>query len=141
MKKDVLISIIGTQTDIEDYVDTTKLYTDGTLQEKNGLFYIKYDETEATGFEGCKTTIKADGKDKITMLRLGACNSHLVVQKGIRSVGHYETSAGNVAIGINTKRIEQNLNADGGELRFKYDVDINSEFLSCNEVVVKVKPI
>ena len=43
----------------------------GQMAEKNGKYYVMYDETQVTGLEGTKTTIKWDGT-RVTIIRRGA---------------------------------------------------------------------
>ncbi len=38
------------------------LQTAATLYERGGKYYIAYEESELTGLEGTKTTVKLDGK-------------------------------------------------------------------------------
>ena len=53
MKKDVLITIKGTQK-VGGESDVIEMMTTGRFYRKNKLYYISYEETEATGYEGCK---------------------------------------------------------------------------------------
>ena len=59
MKKEVLIKIKGVyrQNGEEDEVE---LLTTGSYYKRNGHYYIAYDESEATGFEGTRTILKVE---------------------------------------------------------------------------------
>lgn len=52
---------IRTQTVVDGEEETTELFTQGRYYEKNGSWYITYEETETTGYEaaappcGCRT--------------------------------------------------------------------------------------
>ena len=48
MKKDVLITIKGTQR-VGGESDVIEMMTTGRFYRKNKLYYISYEETEATG--------------------------------------------------------------------------------------------
>ena len=52
MKKDVLITVKGTQR-VSGETDVTEMMTTGRFYRKNKLYYISYEETEATGYSGC----------------------------------------------------------------------------------------
>lgn len=138
MKKNVLIQIKGVQQ-IEDDKDVTELFTQGLLYKKNDNYYITYDESETTGYEGSKTTLKVEGTDKVTLLRSGAVKSHLIIENGTRNVGHYGTNEGSLMVGVYTKQMESNLNEDGGDIYFRYALDINSSLISENEVFINIK--
>lgn len=56
MLKDVLINIKGTQGSGNEQ-DVIELTTDGRFGEKNGGFYITYDESEMIGIENVKTSL------------------------------------------------------------------------------------
>lgn len=57
-KKDVFISIVGKQT-AENESETSELYTNGTFYKDKDVYYISYNETQASGFDGCRTVVKA----------------------------------------------------------------------------------
>lgn len=138
MKKDVFITIRGIQK-VDDEKDTTELFTQGNFYRKNNNYYISYDESGATGFQGSTTTLKVEGNDKVTMIRSGSTRSHLIVQNGERNIGHYGTSEGHLAIGVYAKQIRSDLNEHGGDLFFSYNLDINSSLISENEVYINIK--
>lgn len=138
MKKDVFIHIKGIQSG-EDENDTTELFTQGLFYEKNGKHYLIYDESEATGYKDCRTTLKVEGSEKVTMRRSGPNRSELVLEKGVRHVGFYDTLAGDIQIGVFADHIQNDLTGDGGKVYFKYQLDVNSVFLSENEVYIDVK--
>jgi uncharacterized beta-barrel protein YwiB (DUF1934 family) len=137
MKRDVLINIRGIQR-IDNEKDVTELFTQGKFYRQNGNYYITYDESEATGFEGCKTTLKVEA-DKITLIRSGTARSHLIVERGARNLGRYGTAAGDLMIGVNAKQVCSGLTDEGGELYFSYSLDVNSSLVSENEVFIEVK--
>lgn len=138
MKKDVLISIKGVYGS-EDDNDVVELFTTGTYYKKNGLYYICYDETEATGFEGSKTTLMVDREDKVTLERSGKARAQLIVERGVRHQCHYDMGFGDFMIGVSGSLIKSNLGDRGGNLEIKYSLDVNSMLASKNEMYVNVK--
>lgn len=138
MKKDVLIRIKGIQV-VEDEQDVTELFTHGLFYKKNDNYYITYEETETTGFDGSKTTLKVEGNNKVTLMRSGKSKSHLIIENGERNVGHYGTEDANMMIGVYTKEILSELTDAGGDIYFSYELDINSTLISENEVFINVK--
>ena len=80
MQENFLITIKGTMEQRGDS-DTVELMTRGSLVHKEGAYYIVYKETEATGYEGCTTTVKvAEDARKVSMLRYGKVPSQLLLQ-------------------------------------------------------------
>lgn len=138
MKKDVLISIKGVY-DSEDDHDVIELFTTGTYYKKDGCYFICYDETEATGFEGSKTTLRVDRQDKVTLVRSGKAKSQLIVERGVRHQCHYDMGFGDLMIGVSGSSIKSSLSDGGGNLEIKYSLDVNSMLASENEMYVNVK--
>ena len=82
--KDALIKLISTQNDGEDS-ESTELITRGKYGREKDGYIIEYDETEATGYAGSTTKIKAfDNGTKIAMERTGATQSTLIAELGIK---------------------------------------------------------
>ncbi|MGI5894460.1 MAG: DUF1934 domain-containing protein [Candidatus Merdivicinus sp.] len=136
MKQDVNISIKGIYTADEEQ-STTELFTVGGLCKKNGHYYITYQETETTGFEGCTTTMKIE-KDRVTVIRHGPTTSHLVLQKGVRNIGRYEMMGNPMEIGVYTDGLETRMDENGGSVYMKYTMDMNAALLSENELEISV---
>ena len=142
MQENFLITIKGTMEQRGDS-DTVELMTRGSLVHKEGAYYIVYKETEATGYEGCTTTVKvADDARKVSMLRYGKVPSQLIIEKGTRHLCHYETGYGAVSLGVAADIIEHELNEDGGKLKFSYTLDSGAEnFISRNLVDITVEAL
>lgn len=125
------------QEEKEEFVE---LMTRGQFVQKGGSYYITYKETEATGYEGCTTTVKvADDARKVSMLRFGKQTSQLVIEKGTRHLCHYETGYGAISLGVSADVIEHALDENGGKLQFSYTLDSGAEsFISRNLVDITV---
>ena len=113
MKKDVLITIKGTQR-VGGESDVIEMMTTGRFYRKNKLYYISYEETEATGYEGCRTTLKVGPNDKVTMTRFGPSRSQLIVEQGVRHQCQYDTGYGAMTIGVMGDSFESTLSDRGG---------------------------
>ena len=138
--KDALIKLISTQSDGEDN-ESTELITRGKFGREKDGYVIMYDETEATGYAGSTTRIKAfDSGTKIAMERTGAAQSSLIAELGIKHHCQYGTPFGDFMVGVNTKTIKSELGADGGQLDFSYVIDVNSSFVGNFRIFVNVKP-
>lgn len=122
---------------------TIELMTRGSFVLKNGSFYISYKETEATGYEGCITTLKlaADGS-RVAMMRFGQASTQLVIEKARRNLCHYETGYGSMTLGVTADEIECGLTEHGGSARFSYLLDTdNAGTMSRNALEITVDHI
>ena len=142
MQENFLITIKGTMEQRGDS-DTVELMTRGSLVHKEGAYYIVYKETEATGYEGCTTTVKvAEDARKVSMLRYGKVPSQLIIEKGTRHLCHYETGYGAISLGVAADVIEHELPEEGGNLKFSYTLDSGAEnFISRNLVDITVEAL
>ena len=142
MQENYLITIKGTMEQNGE-TDSVELMTRGKFTRRGSAFYIAYEETEATGYEGCTTTVKAaaDARE-VVMTRFGKVPSQLVIEKGIRHICHYETGFGSVSLGVAADVIEHDLTESGGHLKFSYTLDSGAEnFISRNLVDITVEEL
>lgn len=140
MREDYLITIHGTMEQ-DGESDSIKLMTRGSFVKRNDSYFITYQESEATGYKDCITTVKLDGPNKVSMLRFGPTPSQLVIEKGRRHVCHYDTGAGALSLGVAADEIDAHLTSHGGRLKFSYMLDVDAENISRNIVDITVKPV
>jgi len=123
--------------------DVLELITEGTLRPvtlgKAHGWEISYKDSEATGFEGSVTTVSCIGEELASMTRNGAADTRLIIEKNRRHHCHYGTEYGDILMGISASRIVNNMTSEGGNIYFKYTIDINSALLSENELYLNVK--
>ena len=101
-----LVSSIPAPPDASDSV--IEFTTPGKFSTRGGITRITYEETELSGFEGCRTYLTITG-DKLKMQRKGktlAEDSIMEFEKGRRYEGSYETPYGSVAMEILTNEID-----------------------------------
>lgn len=136
--KKALISLKSIQT-AEDDRSEIELVTEGILRPVSGGFEIKYEESETTGFENSTTTITCLGNSFASLTRKGSASSELVLEVGKKHHCYYETPFGSMMVGIFTNAIENDLTEKGGRLVLKYTIDVNSAYVSDNEVLLSIE--
>lgn len=139
MAKNVYIKIKSIQT-ANGENEETELFTCGKLTKlrSGGGYRVVYEESEAMGFEGCSVSL--DISDSLVkMARSGNANSTLYIEKGKKHHGHYGTPYGDIMVGINTDEIKNEITDCGGDLYMRYTIDVNSSFLSMNELFINIK--
>ena len=140
MKKDVLLSIASTQRFEgceEEHID---LMTQARLYERHGKFYISYDESELTGLDGTRTTVKLDG-DTVSMIRTGTYPSELLFARGQRHVGLYQTEYGAITIATHTTQLDNSIGEYGGELSIDYTIEVDNSLVGRHRFRMSVAPI
>lgn len=137
LNSEIMISLTSIQWQDKEKCET-ELITRAEFSMDNGCCVIKYNDTEATGFEGSVTTIRVDDNKNASITREGTANSLLSLETGKKHFCQYGTPFGNMQIGVFTHQICNNL-CDNGVLYLKYTIDLNSSYLSDNEVILKIK--
>lgn len=122
--KDIMLKIVGKQN-IDNEPDTIELITEGKIYQKGETTYLVYEESEFSGLEGCKTTVKVSG-DKVKMFRFGdsfPVDTHIEFEKGKRFEGYYHTPFGPVEMEVTTNSLTNNISFEnGGKLNIDYNI-------------------
>lgn len=127
MKKDVWLGISSTQRFEDMPPEHIDLVTQARLYKKNGKFYISYEESELTGLDGTRTTVKLDGKN-VTMIRTGTYPSEMLFSENQRHVGLYHTVGGAMTISTHTSKVDNRIGEEGGSLVIDYSIEIDNNF-------------
>ena len=135
----------GDETDEELSLSSavTEVESDGTLEYDNGKFMISYPESEATGLEGCITSISFSDTDpgNISLYRTGPVRTVLVFSEGLRYISVYDTGFGTFEVGIVTLSCENGIDIDGGELSVSYIVEVKGSEAERTELKINVRCI
>ncbi len=139
--KDITIKITGKQCfdDVEE--DQMEFITDGRLYEKNGFCYLIYDESEISGLEGLKTTLKFDDKS-LKMKRIGTNGpgTELYFEEGKRFSSVYDTPMGPMEIEVLTRSVKNLMDKESskGKIDIEYDVSLGGVAEGKNKLIIDV---
>ena len=125
MKKDVIITIKGLQSFEDTDNDSVELVTSGRFYEKNGTFYLSYKESELTGLGNTTTTVKIE-PSKVTVIRFGDLETHMIFEEGKKHISYYDMGFGALTVGISTKSIDKSFSDLGGRMKIDYAMEINN---------------
>lgn len=139
MKKNVLLSIASTQQFEGCEPEHIDLMTEAKLYERNGKYYITYDETELTGLEGTRTMVKMDGTT-VSMIRTGTYPSELLFAEDQRHVGLYQTEFGALTISTHTNRLDNTIGENGGVLEIEYTIEVDNSMVGHHRFRMTVVP-
>jgi len=138
LDKNIKISLKSIQW-IDDDKTQTELITDARYKKTDDSVIISYDDTSATGFEGSVTTIEVkDDCSYATVMRKGQANSLMCLEPAKKHFCQYETPFGSMQIGVFTHKIYNSLSSEG-IIHMKYTIDINSAYVSDNEIILEMK--
>ncbi len=106
-------------------------------------YYIAYEESELTGLEGTKTTVKLDGKT-VALIRTGTFPSHMLFAEDERHVGLYQTPVGSeMAIATHTSRgAQHHRRGRRTPIIIDYTVEVDNSLMGEHhfEMTVSTKP-
>lgn len=136
MKKDVLINITSVSQNDEDA--PVEIFTKGQFSRRGEIYYIRYEESDESGFCGQTTTLIVNGNKRVTLKRSNS-KEEMLIEAGKRNVCRYSLPEGDFYFGIETDYIINNLEDTGGELRFAYSLDMNSEPVNQIKIDIKVR--
>jgi len=140
MGKNVIISVKGTQSALDNSINTMELVTEGTLHKEDNAYIVTYDESEITGMNGTKTTLKVvDGI--VTLARVGSVNSHFVFQQGQKHVSYYDTEYGAFTIGVTANEVDIKMDDSGGEIRVGYNLEIDNNDTGENDFHMSIREV
>ncbi|BDF10958.1 hypothetical protein CE91St49_03050 [Emergencia timonensis] len=139
--KDIMLKITGKQFSGDISEDQMEFITEGKLYEKGDSTYLIYDESEFSGFPGCKTTLKLTG-DCIRMKRIGSevgFGMEFIFEKGKRFNSKYHTPYGNLDMEVLTNDVVNNLTEEGfGDINIDYHVSLNGMAEGRNRLKIEV---
>ena len=142
--KDITIKIIGKRYAEGELEDEMEFVSDAKMYERGGARYLLYDESEFSGFPGCKTSLKLTS-DSLRMRRIGAeaeaegFNIDMIFEKGKRISSIYETPYGSVNMEVMTTDITNNLSPEGyGKVTVGYDVSLQGLEEERNEIELEI---
>lgn len=143
MKKgNCVVSIKGMQTYSDGLTDATdvKMMSEGEFICEDGKYFVVYDETEATGMEGTRTTLEICD-DYVSLSREGKVATTLLFIKGRQTTSYYDTPFGTIVMGISTDSIENGVGDDGGNVSVTYGISLNNVFTGTNTFDVSIRKI
>jgi uncharacterized beta-barrel protein YwiB (DUF1934 family) len=136
--KDVIISVKGAQNEEGQSGDILELVTEGRYYKEGNAYCVTYNESEVTGMEGTTTTLKVDG-ETVTLIRIGSVNSQFVFQKGQKHICHYDTEYGAFTIGVYARRVNVDVNDQGGEIQVDYELEIGNNKSGTNDFYMFIR--
>ena len=139
--KDIMLKIIGKQFSGDEAEEQMEFVTEGKLYEKNGATYLIYEESEFSGFPGCKTSLELKG-DTIRLKRIGDGTEYgmeIEFKEGQRFSSKYDTPYGPIGMEVLTDSVTNDLSPEGyGKIGVKYQVSLGGMAEGRNELNIEV---
>ena len=126
MKREVVLSLRGTQTYEGQEPDVIELVTEGTMEFRDSGWDISYEESELTGLAGVTTTFRVE-PGCVILERTGNLRSRMVFRKDVPHDSLYQMSFGTLMITVCAKYLFFDLVPDGGVIDLLYSIAIENK--------------
>ena len=127
MKKDITLKMVSTRYEVDAAtsrgkkieVDTEpqviELFTEATMEIKDGKVDICYDESATSGMDGSTTHLifELEKPDTLTMYRAGTAGPTMIFSPGLRHTCTYHTPVMPFKMELVTRTLVNNLLTDG----------------------------
>ena len=118
---------IKSWVDNDGEVTQMDILADARYEYKNGKYYILYEETGFSEMRGSTTTIKVEENGgKVWVKRTGAMNSVMCYEVDKKHSCVYNFDFGSITMETEAKKIDANLDENGGELDMIYRLDMGA---------------
>ena len=137
MTKDVLVSIVGYQFDVNED-DAIELITTGEYYKKNGKHYILYEEHLMEDSSVTKNIMKI-GNGTIELVKRGSGAMTMLFEPGRMTYSAYQTPFGEMMVGITTESLSVEEEEHEMRIQIKYELEVNGERISRCEIQMKIQ--
>lgn len=140
MINNVTVKVVGEQKSNreEKTVEPIELVTKGNLHEKDGMFYLKYDEYYEDLDKPVKNLLKFD-KDSLMLTKKGDVSSEMSFKCRETTDAYYSTPAGLIPMNILTEGYQMENTETEIKISIVYIMDYGNDCLSFNVLKILVK--
>ena len=135
-KENAVITLVNNQSGGGE-TEKIEFSSVGNFYERDGVFHVTYKEHSEMGMGDSRVFLKIED-GKITMRRMGEFQTVMQYELGRMTEFVYRMPYGEMNIKIRTEKIENNLSASGGNVKFTYVLLMNGGELY-NDVSLDVK--
>lgn len=136
MNKKAIITVDSTV--LNDEEDLIGVVTPGEFYKVEDGFRAEYNETKLSGMEGTKTTIVIR-KDSFDLIREGTTETKMEFKNNEKTVSLYKTPYGILDISINTKKLDIDVNEEGGTISTMYTLEIGDQPALKTNLTIDIK--
>ena len=123
--REIILSIRGQQRYEDQEAEVIELVIEGTMDFRDGVWDISYQESALTGLEGVTTTFRVE-QGKVTLSRTGKLRSQMVFQQGVVHESLYQTEFGALMLAVKSTRVFYDIVPDGGVIDLVYRIEIEN---------------
>ena len=138
MKTEVMLSVKGMQSYMDQEPEAIELVTEGVLENVDGGWKITYAETELTGMAGVQTTFFVKD-DVVTLTRTGKLSSQMVFKEGVSQDSLYKMEFGALMLTVCATQVAADLTRQGGTIDLRYNISVEQSAAGVIEYHLDIK--
>ena len=123
MKQNVLITLRGEQKYEQQDPETIELVSEGTLEQTETGWELRYEESDLTGMAGATTVFRFE-PGRITLIREGSLNSEMVFEEGNFNESLYQMDFGALMITVCASKVQYDITEQGGTMDLTYAIEV-----------------
>ncbi len=135
----VLLTIRGRQQTDGEEGEWIELTTEGTMEQLEDHYVVRYEESELTGLSGVTTAFEVWPR-RVILSRSGALNSRMEFVQGYLDQSLYDMGFGALLLEVRASRVEVQLDETGGSFRIDYRLTIDQTSSGRISYQIDVKP-
>ena len=140
MKQNVVLSIRGRQSYLDQEPEIIELVTEGVMEKLDDGWSLTYEESDLTGLAGVTTNFKIEPQ-KVTLTRTGRLNSQMVFQVGVVHESLYQVEFGALMISVMASRADWDLSQEsGGTVDLVYAIEIEQSAAGVIDYHLEITP-
>jgi uncharacterized beta-barrel protein YwiB (DUF1934 family) len=136
--KPVKIRIISSVKDENGRQQPSEQICFGRMAEKNGINYVFYEESEVTGLEGTKTTIKWND-ERIIILRSGTLDHRQEFCQGLVDKSLYQTPYLKIPLETATKYLYTGFRKGVWNLEIEYSLSHSGQPYGDMKILIEIE--
>ena len=136
--KPVKIRIISSVKDENGRQQPSEQICFGRMAEKNGTNYVFYEESEVTGLEGTKTTIKWND-ERIIILRSGTLDHRQEFSQGLVDKSLYQTPYLKIPLETATKYLYTGFRKGVWNLEIEYSLSHSGQPYGDMKILIEIE--
>lgn len=117
--------------------DVIEVVTPGKFVISEDGFKAIYEESEISGMDGTTTTLNIK-EDLMILERVGSTTTNMEFKEGEVAVSLYNTPYGILDLNVDTKKLNINIDENGGEIYSKYILGLEGQEGITTELNIKI---
>lgn len=135
---DALITVTGKQRNLgENEPDVIEVTARGKFYERDGVYYIFYDEQMEQFEEVLHSSIKIDKQaNTVEIGKKGAVQNQMLFELGKKTNSMYRTDFGLLEMGVDTDVLQVKIKDGSFHMELHYIMEVNCQLVGENTVIV-----